>query len=131
MSPWKRYTRIIIPSMLRRALPFYGNEVILMLHATTIAFTATVPDILKLHGMSMLPLMPRLMPLALPLCCMPVWHLSSFGSFVNWNNAGWRFKTIESLGETMENSAKLVIRDLCKSFGDHEVLKGFHRGTRR
>ncbi|MFT4021235.1 MAG: ABC transporter permease [Acinetobacter sp.] len=47
MSPWKRYTRIIIPSMLRRALPFYGNEVILMLHATTIAFTATVPDILK------------------------------------------------------------------------------------
>jgi ABC-type arginine/histidine transport system permease subunit len=41
MSPWKRYTRIIIPSMLRRALPFYGNEVILMLHATTIAFTAT------------------------------------------------------------------------------------------
>ena len=24
----------------------------------------------------------------------------------------------------MENSAKLVIRDLCKSFGDHEVLKG-------
>lgn len=48
MSPWKKYTRIIIPSMLRRALPFYGNEVILMLHATTIAFTATVPDILKI-----------------------------------------------------------------------------------
>ncbi|MEB3766710.1 ABC transporter permease [Acinetobacter sp. MD2] len=47
MSPWKKYTRIIIPSMLRRALPFYGNEVILMLHATTIAFTATVPDVLK------------------------------------------------------------------------------------
>ena len=44
-------TRIIIPSMLRRALPFYGNEVILMLHATTIAFTATVPDILKLRVM--------------------------------------------------------------------------------
>ncbi|EMO7390882.1 histidine ABC transporter permease HisM, partial [Acinetobacter baumannii] len=48
MSKWKLYTRIIIPSMLRRALPFYGNEVILMLHATTIAFTATVPDILKI-----------------------------------------------------------------------------------
>ncbi|SDC00753.1 ABC transporter permease [Acinetobacter boissieri] len=48
MSPWKKYTRIIIPSMLRRALPFYGNEVILMLHATSIAFTATVPDILKI-----------------------------------------------------------------------------------
>jgi histidine transport system permease protein len=32
---------------LRRALPSYSNEVILMLHATTLAFTATVPDILK------------------------------------------------------------------------------------
>ena len=26
----------------------YSNEVILMLHATTVAFTATVPDILKI-----------------------------------------------------------------------------------
>ena len=40
-------TRIILPSALRRALPNYSNEVILMLHATTLAFTATVPDILK------------------------------------------------------------------------------------
>ena len=47
MSPWVLYTRIIIPSALRRALPYYSNEVILMLHATTVAFTATVPDILK------------------------------------------------------------------------------------
>jgi histidine transport system permease protein len=38
---------IVIPSALRRALPLYSNEVILMLHATTVAFTATVPDILK------------------------------------------------------------------------------------
>ena len=42
------YRRIIIPSALRRALPSYSNEVILMLHATTLAFTATVPDILKM-----------------------------------------------------------------------------------
>lgn len=47
MSKYKLYTRIILPSALRRALPSYSNEVILMLHATTIAFTATVPDILK------------------------------------------------------------------------------------
>jgi len=46
-SAWKRYRVIIIPSALRRALPSYSNEVILMLHATSIAFTATVPDILK------------------------------------------------------------------------------------
>ena len=47
MSPWKRYTHIIIPSMLRRALPVYGNEVILMLHATTIAFNSTESDSLQ------------------------------------------------------------------------------------
>lgn len=48
MSKFKLYTRIILPSALRRALPNYSNEVILMLHATTLAFTATVPDILKI-----------------------------------------------------------------------------------
>ena len=47
MSRFKLYTRIILPSALRRSLPSYSNEVILMLHATTVAFTATVPDILK------------------------------------------------------------------------------------
>ena len=47
MSTWTLYRRIIIPGALRRALPAYSNEVILMLHATSLAFTATVPDILK------------------------------------------------------------------------------------
>ncbi len=47
MSRATLYRRIIIPSALRRALPAYSNEVILMLHATTLAFTATVPDIMK------------------------------------------------------------------------------------
>lgn len=47
MSRFTLYRRVIIPSALRRALPAYSNEVILMLHATTVAFTATVPDILK------------------------------------------------------------------------------------
>jgi histidine transport system permease protein len=41
------YCRIILPSALRRALPAYSNEVILMLHATSLASAATVPDILK------------------------------------------------------------------------------------
>ncbi len=44
---WKLYAYIIMPSALRRSLPNYSNEVILMLHSTTIAFTATVPDILQ------------------------------------------------------------------------------------
>jgi histidine transport system permease protein len=47
MSGFTLYRRIIIPQALRRALPSYSNEVVLMLHATTLAFTATVPDILK------------------------------------------------------------------------------------
>ena len=47
MSKFNLYRRIILPSALRRALPAYSNEVILMLHATSLAFTATVPDILK------------------------------------------------------------------------------------
>lgn len=41
------YQRIVLPSALRRALPAYSNEVILMLHATSLASAATVPDILK------------------------------------------------------------------------------------
>lgn len=47
MSTFTVYRRIILPSALRRALPMYGNEAILMLHSTTLAFTATIPDILK------------------------------------------------------------------------------------
>ncbi|ETD70754.1 histidine/lysine/arginine/ornithine ABC transporter permease HisM [Pelistega indica] len=47
MSKAKIYRRIILPSALRRSLPAYSNEVILMLHSTSLAFTATVPDILK------------------------------------------------------------------------------------
>lgn len=48
MLTFTLYRRVILPSALRRALPLYSNEVILMLHATTVAFTATVPDILKI-----------------------------------------------------------------------------------
>ena len=45
---WKLYVHLIMPSALRRALPYYSNEVIFMLHSTTLAFTATVPDVLKI-----------------------------------------------------------------------------------
>lgn len=47
LTGWRMYIHVIMPSALRRALPYYSNEVILMLHSTTLAFTATVPDILK------------------------------------------------------------------------------------
>ncbi len=41
-------TRIVLPSALRRALPGYGNEAILMLHATAIA--SVVPGIVDITG---------------------------------------------------------------------------------
>jgi len=44
----KLYRCIILPSALRTAIPAYSNEVILMLHSTALAFTATVPDVLKI-----------------------------------------------------------------------------------
>ncbi|MFC6337825.1 ABC transporter permease subunit [Pseudomonas sp. CCM 7891] len=44
---WKLYAHLIMPSVVRRSLPYYSNEVIFLLHSTTLAFTATVPDILK------------------------------------------------------------------------------------
>ncbi|MAY72642.1 MAG: amino acid ABC transporter permease [Halomonas sp.] len=39
------YRRIVFPSAFRRALPAYGNEVILTLHASAIASTVTLMDI--------------------------------------------------------------------------------------
>lgn len=47
-SRFKLYTCIILPSALRTALPAYSNEVILMLHSTALAFSAPVPDVLKI-----------------------------------------------------------------------------------
>ncbi len=47
MSDFKLYWRIILPGSLRRALPALSNEVIFMLHGTSVAFAATVPDLLK------------------------------------------------------------------------------------
>ena len=46
-SRYKLYTQVILPSALRRALPYYNNEVVLMLHSTSLAFVATVPELLK------------------------------------------------------------------------------------
>jgi len=45
MSRSKLYRRILLPSALRRALPQYSNEVIMMLHATSLASVVTLIDI--------------------------------------------------------------------------------------
>ena len=41
MSPLAIYRRILLPGALRRALPQYGNEVVMMMHATAIASAVT------------------------------------------------------------------------------------------
>ena len=44
--PWALMVRrILLPSALRRALPAYGNEVVLMLHATSLASIVTLLDL--------------------------------------------------------------------------------------
>ena len=45
MSRWQMLRHIILPSALRRALPAYSNEVILMLHGSSIAGVITVVDL--------------------------------------------------------------------------------------
>ena len=45
MTPATLYRRILLPSALRRALPAYSNEVIMMLHGTSLASIVTLMDI--------------------------------------------------------------------------------------
>lgn len=47
LSGRKLYTRILLPSALRRALPQYGNEVVGLMHATAIASTVTLVDVTR------------------------------------------------------------------------------------
>lgn len=47
LSGLKLYRRVLLPSALRRALPQYSNEVIAMMHATSIASTVTLVDVTR------------------------------------------------------------------------------------
>lgn len=47
LSGWRLYRRILLPGALRRALPQYGNEVVGMMHATSIASTVTLVDVTR------------------------------------------------------------------------------------
>jgi arginine/ornithine transport system permease protein len=46
MSRWQTMLRIVLPSALRRTLPAYSNEVVMMLHSTSLA--STVPAMLDI-----------------------------------------------------------------------------------
>jgi arginine/ornithine transport system permease protein len=45
MSRVQVWRRILLPSALRRSLPAYGNEVVLMLHGTSLASVVTLMDL--------------------------------------------------------------------------------------
>jgi len=45
LSPWLRFRRIVAPIALRQALPAYGNEIILMVKASSLASTITILEI--------------------------------------------------------------------------------------
>ncbi|NDZ16423.1 amino acid ABC transporter permease [Variovorax sp. WS11] len=45
MSRWTQVRRILAPSMLRRALPQYANEIIMLLHMSSLAGLVTLIDI--------------------------------------------------------------------------------------
>lgn len=45
MGRWLTLRRIVLPSALRRSLPAYGNEVVLMLHGTSLASVVTIADL--------------------------------------------------------------------------------------
>ncbi len=44
-SPWQVLRRIVMPSALRRSLPAYSNEAIMMLHGTSLASVVTLLDL--------------------------------------------------------------------------------------
>ncbi len=45
MSPLVMLRRIVLPGALRRSLPAYGNEMIFMLHGTSLASVVTLMDL--------------------------------------------------------------------------------------
>jgi len=45
MTRWTTLRRIVLPSAFRRSLPAYGNEVVLMLHGTSLASIVTIADL--------------------------------------------------------------------------------------
>jgi arginine/ornithine transport system permease protein len=47
LEGWRLYRRLLLPSALRRALPQYGNEVVSLMHATSIASTVTLVDVTR------------------------------------------------------------------------------------
>jgi His/Glu/Gln/Arg/opine family amino acid ABC transporter permease subunit len=45
MTPWQRFRHVTLPLAIRQMVPAYGNELILMLKATSVASTVTIMEV--------------------------------------------------------------------------------------
>ena len=45
MSEWQLFSRIVAPSAFRRAIPAYGNEIIFLMHGSSLASVVTLLDL--------------------------------------------------------------------------------------
>lgn len=123
-STFKMYRCIILPSALRIALPAYSNEVILMLHSTALAFTATVPDLLKIaRDINAATYQPFT---AFGIAAV-LYLIISYVLISLFRKAEKRWlqhvKPLQRTENTMSEN-KLNVIDLHKRYGEHEVLKG-------
>ncbi|MCG8708500.1 ABC transporter permease subunit [Brenneria sp. 4F2] len=73
MSKWQIIYRLVLPSTLRRGIPALNNEMVFLLHATSLASTVTLLDITGVarafYATTYSPFIPFLMAAALYLVC--------------------------------------------------------------
>ncbi|CAI0846858.1 ABC transporter permease [Serratia grimesii] len=73
MSQWQIIRRLVLPATLRRGIPALNNEMVFLLHATSLASTVTLLDITgvarALYAATYSPFVPFLMAAALYLLC--------------------------------------------------------------
>ena len=73
MSQWQIIRRLVLPATLRRGIPALNNEMVFLLHATSLASTVTLLDITgearSLYAATYTPFIPFLMAAALYLLC--------------------------------------------------------------
>lgn len=73
MSQWQIIRRLVLPATLRRGIPALNNEMVFLLHATSLASTVTLLDITgvarSLYAATYSPFIPFLMAAALYLLC--------------------------------------------------------------
>ena len=73
MGKWQIIRRLVLPATLRRGIPALNNEMVFLLHATSLASTVTLLDITGVarafYAMTYSPFIPFLMAAALYLLC--------------------------------------------------------------